>query len=205
MLGFDLHGRTIGLIGTGRIGAIAGQIFGGFGCRRIAFDSFTSDACRQAGIEYVSLETLFAESDVISIHCPLTPTTHHLINEQTLKQMKRGAVVVNTSRGGIIDTQATIDALKSGHLGGLAIDVYEEEADLFFEDLSNQVIRDDTFTRLLTFPNVLITGHQAFFTHEALTRIAETTLNNLTVIESGQSCPNSVDCASAIAPVASPH
>jgi D-lactate dehydrogenase len=183
LLGFDLHGKTIGVIGTGKIGAIFATIMRGFGCRILAYDPYPND---QLALTYTTLETLLAESDVVSLHCPLTPQTQHLINADSLITLKPGAMLVNTSRGALIDTPAVIEALKSGHIGALALDVYEEEGDLFFENLSNQVMQDDVFARLLTFPNVLITGHQAFFTHEALENIAKTTLENISAFATGQ-------------------
>jgi D-lactate dehydrogenase len=200
LLGFDLHGRTVGVIGTGTIGTVFIRIMAGFGCRILAVDPYPSDAARAAGAEYVTLDRLFAESDIIALHAPLTPDTHHLINAETLAQTKHGVMIVNTSRGALIDTQAAIDALKTGRLGYLALDVYEEEADLFFEDLSDRVITDDVFSRLLTFPNVVITGHQAFFTEEALEHIATTTLANLTAAEAGAHLDNEVRAEELTAP-----
>tara|TARA_R110002096_G_scaffold203718_15_gene389099 strand:+ start:966 stop:1961 length:996 start_codon:yes stop_codon:yes gene_type:complete len=190
--GFDLHGKTVGVVGTGNIGKVFCRIMNGFGCRVLAFDPFPNPDCEALGVEYVALEELLGQSDIVSLHCPLSPQTHHLINANSLEQMKQGAMLVNTSRGGLVDTPALIGALKSGRIGGLALDVYEEEADLFFEDLSGEIIDDDLLMRLTTFPNVLITSHQAFFTHEALREIAETTLRNLTDLENGRSCPNQV-------------
>jgi len=186
LLGFDLHGRTVGIVGTGRIGQVVAQILHGFGCRLLGHDVAESDMCTQLGLQYVPLEQLFGESDIITLHCPLTPETHRIIDADALAQMKRGSMLINTSRGALVDTRAVIDALKTGRLGYLGIDVYEEEADLFFEDLSDQVLQDDVFARLLTFPNVLITGHQAFFTEDALRNIASTTLHNITCEERGQ-------------------
>jgi D-lactate dehydrogenase len=179
LMGFDLHGRTVGLIGTGRIGLCFARIMKGFGCRLLAVDPKPAPECAEVGLELVSLERLLAESDVVSLHCPLTPKTRHLIDAAALAQLKPGALLLNTSRGAVIDTAAVIDALKSRRLGGLGLDVYEEEADLFFRDLSSEVLQDDVFARLLTFPNVVITGHQGFFTEEALTAIARTTLDNV--------------------------
>ncbi|MCS7002513.1 MAG: 2-hydroxyacid dehydrogenase [Dehalococcoidia bacterium] len=179
LLGFDLHGKTVGIIGTGAIGSVFARIMNGFGCRVVAYDIRENDAVIALGGRYVPLTTLFAESDIISLHCPLTPDTRHLIDDDAIDAMKPGVMIVNTSRGAVVDTEAAIRGLKSGKLGALALDVYEEEEDLFFEDLSNTVIQDDTIARLLTFPNVLITGHQAFFTVEAMRQIAETTLRNL--------------------------
>jgi len=192
LTGFDMHGKTVGVIGTGRIGQAVARILLGFGCRVLAHDPAPDEACRSMGVEYVDFDRLLSESDIITLHCPLTPKTHHLINEAALARMKRGAKLINTSRGAVIDTRAVIGALKTGRLGYLGVDVYEEEGDFFFRDLSDRVIQDDTLARLLTFPNVLVTGHQAFFTREALRSIAETTLENLAMIERGESCPNEV-------------
>lgn len=192
LLGFDFHGRTVGVIGTGKIGEVACQIVKGFGCHVVAFDMHKNPNCEALGVEYVDLPTLYQQSDVISLHCPLVPATHHLINADALRLMKPGAMLINTSRGGVIDTSAVIEALKSGKLGSLGIDVYEEEADLFFEDLSNEVIRDDVFARLLTFPNVLVTGHQAFFTADALQQIARTTVDNIHAFAETGACVNAV-------------
>lgn len=192
LLGFDFHGRTVGIIGTGKIGSVVAQIMSGFGCRLLAYDLFPNQGCRKLGVQYVSLADLYAQSHVVTLHCPLTPETHHLIDAEALEQMRRGVMLVNTGRGALIDTAAVIAALKSGKIGTLGLDVYEEEADLFFEDLSNRVIQDDLFSRLLTFPNVLITGHQGFFTQEAMERIAETTLGNLSDFEQGRALVNEV-------------
>ncbi len=185
LLGFDLRGKTIGIIGTGTIGTTFAQIISGFGCRVVGYDPYPNDECRELGVEYLELDELFADSDIITLHCPLTPDTHHLIDAEAIDRMREGVMLVNTSRGAIIDTRAVIDALKSEQIGHLGLDVYEEEEDLFFEDLSERIIQDDVFARLLTFPNVLITGHQGFFTEEALTSIAETTLGNATAFETG--------------------
>lgn len=190
LLGFDFAGKTAGVIGTGKIGAVLVRILTGFGCRILAHDPYPSHELQALGAEYVELDDLFARADVISLHAPLTPQTRHLIDERALARMKHGVMLVNTSRGALIDTRAAIDALKSGRIGALALDVYEEEADLFFRDLSEQIIQDDVFTRLLTFPNVLITGHQAYFTREALRGIAETTLANITAFERNQPSGN---------------
>jgi D-lactate dehydrogenase len=183
LLGFDLHGRTVGVVGTGKIGECFLRIMAGFGCTLLAHDPVANPACQALGVRYVPLDELLRESDVVSLHCPLTPKTHHLIDGAALARMKRGAMLVNTSRGAVVDTRAVIGALKSGALGSLGIDVYEEEADLFFRDLSAEVIRDDVFARLLTFPNVVVTGHQGFFTGDALAAIAATTLANLDAFE----------------------
>jgi len=179
LLGFDLHGRTVGVVGTGKIGECFLRIMAGFGCGLLAFDPQLNPECVAIGARYVPLQELLARSDVVSLHCPLTPRTRHLIDAAALQAMKPGAMLVNTSRGGVIDTAAVIGALKSGRLGSLGLDVYEEEGDLFFRDLSGQVLRDDVFARLLTFPNVLVTGHQGFFTEDALAAIAATTVANL--------------------------
>lgn len=192
LLGFDLHGSTLGIIGTGKIGAIVAQIAHGFGCRLLAYDTYQNPDCLQLGVQYVSKKDLFAQADILTLHCPLTPQTYHLIDEHALRQMKNGIMLINTSRGALIDTLAVIEALKSGRVGYLGIDVYEEEEELFFEDMSNRVITDDVFARLLTFPNVLVTGHQGFFTQTALRNIAETTLQNITDFEQGKDSPNVV-------------
>lgn len=192
LLGFDLHSRTVGIIGTGKIGRIAGQILHGFGCRILAYDLYPNAEFAEKYGEYVTLEELLSQSDIISLHCPLTPETHHLIDAKAIAMMKPGVMLVNTSRGGLVDTQAVIKGLKSKQIGHLALDVYEQESEIFFEDLSGEIIQDDIFERLLTFPNVIITGHQAFFTEEALNNIAETTLANITVIEQNQPCTNQV-------------
>lgn len=193
LLGFDLHDKTVGIIGTGKIGVITAQIIkNGFGSRVVAFDPFENPTMKELGVPYVTLDQLYAQSDVISLHCPLTPDTYHLINETSIQKMKQGVMIVNTSRGAVIDASAVVEGLKSGKVGGLAIDVYEEEGDLFFEDLSDKIIQDDVFTRLLTFPNVLITGHQSFFTEHALNAIAETTLNNIAEFAKKQPLSNQV-------------
>lgn len=192
LLGFDLHGLTVGIIGTGKIGQIVAQIMAGFGCRLLAYDLYPSPDAEAAGVRYTNLPELFSQSDIITLHCPLTPENYHLINPQTLRQMKPGVMLINTSRGALIDTEAVIEALKAGQVGYLGLDVYEEEADLFFEDLSGRIIQDDVFARLLTFPNVIITGHQAFFTRNALERIAEVTLTNISDFEKGLTSPNEV-------------
>jgi D-lactate dehydrogenase len=192
LLGFDMHGKTAGIVGTGKIGTVVARILAGFGCRLLAYDPFPNDAAAALGVAYVPLAELLAASDIVTLHLPLTPESHHLVDAAAIAGMKPGAMLVNTSRGALLDTAAVIEGLKSGRIGSLGLDVYEEEADLFFEDLSSQVIQDDVFARLLTFPNVLITGHQAFFTEEALTAIAETTLANITAVERGEPCPNVV-------------
>jgi D-lactate dehydrogenase len=186
LLGFDLHGRTVGIVGTGKIGLCVARILAGFGCRLLAYDVRPNPECVALGVSYVPLPELFETSDVVTLHCPLTPDTHHLIGPETLAMMRDGVMLINTSRGGLVDTPAVVEALKAGKIGYLGLDVYEEEADLFFEDLSQKLIQDDVFSRLLVFPNVVITGHQAFFTREALRGIAETTIANLTAFESGE-------------------
>jgi D-lactate dehydrogenase len=179
LLGFDLAGKTVGVVGTGKIGEIACRILLGFGCRVIASDVQENPACTVIGATYVTMDELLSSSDIVTLHCPLTPTTRHLIDDKALQRLKKGMMLINTSRGAIIDTKAVLRGLKSGVIGSLGLDVYEEETDLFFEDLSGRFIDDDVFARLLTFPNVLITGHQAFFTEEALNKIAETTIANI--------------------------
>lgn len=193
LLGFDLHGLTVGIVGTGKIGCAVASIFRGLGCKLLAHDLAPNEEALRHGVRYVELDTLLGTSDIVTLHCPLTPQTHHLIDAQAIQAMKSNAILLNTSRGGLIDTQAVIGGLKSGKLGALGIDVYEEEADIFFEDLSDQVIQDDVFARLLTFPNVLVTGHQAWFTREAVTTIAETTLRNLQQFERLGRCDNAVE------------
>eukprot|EP00913_Durusdinium_trenchii_P028403 g26631.t1 len=192
LLGFDLHGRTVGIVGTGQIGAIVARIMSGFGCRLLGFDLHPDSACEAMGLQYGTLDEVLSQSDIVTLHCPLTPDTRHLINAQTINQLKPNVMLINTSRGAVIDTRAVIDGLKSGQIGSLGIDVYEEEADYFFEDLSHHAIADDVLARLLTFPNVLVTGHQAFFTQEALDAIAETTLRNLQEIEQTGASANEV-------------
>lgn len=189
LLGFDLHGRDVGIIGTGAIGSVTAKIFSGFGCNVKLYDVHPNPNCTAYG-EYVSLDALLRNSDIVSLHCPLTPDTFHLINSQTIDSMRKGVMLINTSRGGLVDTQAVIQALKSGQIGSVGLDVYEEEGDLFFEDLSNRVITDDVFSRLLTFPNVLVTAHQAFFTSDALRAIARTTIDNLTRFDRNETLLN---------------
>jgi len=193
LLGFDVHGKTVGVVGTGKIGECFARIMHGFGCKLLAYDVQENPTCLSLGMSYVPLPELLSRADIVSLHCPLLPSTHHLINTDSLQHLKPGAMLINTSRGGLVDTTAAIEALKSGRLGYLGIDVYERESDLFFEDLSSVIIQDDTFQLLQSFPNVVITAHQAFFTQEALHNIAETTLNNISAVESGQPCPNRVD------------
>lgn len=192
LLGFDLHGKTIGIVGTGKIGQCFAQIMKGFGCRLLAYDVYPNQTCLDLGVSYVDLPDLFAQSDVISLHCPLLPATYHLINDETIQQMKPGVMLINTSRGALMDTKAVIEGIKSGQIGYLGTDVYEEEEELFFEDLSGTVIQDDTFQLLQSFSNVVITAHQAFFTQEALSNIADTTLTNISTFAKGEPCPNEV-------------
>lgn len=179
LLGFDLKGRTVGIVGTGKIGMCLANIMRGFGCRVLGHDPRQDPEFVAAGGSYVDLTELFASSDIVSLHCPLTPQTHHLIDAKAIATMKPGVMIINTGRGALVETRALIRALKTGHIGHVGLDVYEEESDLFFENLSDQILQDDIFARLLTFPNVLITGHQAFLTKEALSSIAETTLSNI--------------------------
>lgn len=187
LVGFDLHGKTAGIIGTGKIGRIVALILRGFGMRVLAYDPFPNrDWAQQSGVEYADASSVTGLSDVLLLHVPLTPETHHIIRAETLDLMKPGAILINVSRGALIDTTALIAALKSGRLGGVGLDVYEEEEGIFFEDLSGQVLQDDELARLLTFPNVLITAHQAFLTREALSDIARTTVANLKALASGQ-------------------
>ncbi len=193
LLGFDLHERTVGIIGTGKIGERVAVIMAGFGCRILAYDPYPNQVCVDLGVEYVDLETLFGRSDIVTLHTPLTPDTHHLIDEDSIAMMKPGVMIVNTSRGALVDTVAVIGGLKSGTVGYLGLDVYEEEGDLFFENLSDRIITDDVFSRLLTFPNVIITGHQGFFTREAITAIAETTIANLTAFARGEESGNELE------------
>ena len=188
LLGFELHNATIGIVGTGQIGTALARILVGFGSNVIACDPTPNDECISLGINYVDFKSLCQKSDVISLHCPLNSETHHLVNKQTLQDMKKGVMLINTSRGNVIDTQAVIESLKNKHIGYLGLDVYEQEENLFFQDLSNEIISDDVFERLITFPNVLITGHQAFFTNKALTNIAETTLKNIQRFENNTEC-----------------
>jgi D-lactate dehydrogenase len=179
LLGFDMHGKTVGLIGLGKIGVITAQILAGFGCKLLGYDMVGSEEAKAVGVTFVPLDDLLAQADIITLHCPLTPQTKHLINARSIKLVKPGVMIINTSRGALIDGAAAIEGLKNKQIGYLGMDVYEEEGDLFFRDLSEQVIQDDVFMRLSTFPNVLITGHQAFFTSNALTNIANTTIQNV--------------------------
>jgi len=192
LMGFDLHGSTVGVVGTGKIGALVAKALHGLGCHLLGFDPYPNPDCLALGMTYLSLPELLSQSDIVTLHCPLTPESHHLIGAEAIAHMKPGTMLINTSRGALVDTQAAIAGLKSGQIGYLGLDVYEQEENLFFENLSEAVIADDVFQRLLTFPNVLITSHQAFFTRNALVNIAETTLANLTDLEAGRPCPNAI-------------
>jgi D-lactate dehydrogenase len=186
LMGFDLHGKTVGVVGTGKIGLIFAQIMRGFGCTVVGHDPYPAPAFEALGGSYLPIEELLACSDVISLHCPLSDANRHIVNAAALGQVKRGCILVNTSRGGLVDTEAAVHALKTGQLGGLAIDVYEQEASLFFQDLSSTIITDDVIQRLVSFPNVIVTGHQAFFTEEAIGQIMRTTIASLTDFEDGR-------------------
>jgi D-lactate dehydrogenase len=192
LMGSDMRRKTAGIIGTGKIGEATARILRGFGCRLLAFDPVVNDACREMGVEYVDLPDLLAQSDILTIHCPLNPKTHHLIDKEAVAKMKRGAMLINTSRGGVVETEAVIGGLKNGQIGHLGLDVYEEEEGIFFRDLSGQGIPDDQLARLVTFPNVIITGHQAFFTREAVQSITEVTLQNIRAVEENGACDNEV-------------
>jgi D-lactate dehydrogenase len=191
LLGFDLHGSTVGIVGTGKIGCLTARPLAAMGCRVLGFDPMENPAFREIG-EYASLDRIFAESDILSLHAPLTPETRHLVNATTLAKMKRGAMLINTSRGALVDAGAVIAALRSGQVGALGLDVYEQEADVFYEDLSGEVLQDDVLHQLIGFPNVLITSHQAFFTDTALRNIAETTIANLDDYAAGRESGNEV-------------
>ncbi|HOY21754.1 MAG TPA: 2-hydroxyacid dehydrogenase [Cellvibrio sp.] len=186
LIGFDLVDKTVAVIGTGKIGQVFAQNMLGLGCKVIAFDPTPNQLLMTKGVNYLPLENIWPQADIVSLHCPLNPSTQHLINAQTIAQLKTGVMLINTGRGGLIDTPAVVAGLKSKKIGYLGLDVYEEEGDLFFEDNSNELLQDDTFARLLTFPNVVITGHQAFFTREALTAISDITLSNLDNFARGQ-------------------
>lgn len=192
LTGFDLHGRTVGVIGTGKIGQLFIDIMMGFGCKVLAFDVIADKDLEKKGVEYLPLVKLLPRCDIISLHCPLNEQTRHIINGTTLSLMKPGAMLINTGRGALIETRAVIAALKSKHLGYLGIDVYEQEEKLFFHNLSEEIIEDDEIMRLMSFPNVLITAHQGFFTDEALSQIAQTTLYNITEFEGGRELKNKV-------------
>lgn len=192
LLGFDIHNKTVGIVGTGTIGQCFAQIMKGFGANLLAYDVRENPNVLTLGAKYMDLPELLSQSDIISLHCPLLPATYHMIDGKSLQHVKPGTMLINTSRGGLVDTRAVIDALKSGQLGYFGTDVYEEEENLFFEDLSGTVIQDDTFQLLQSFPNVVITAHQAFFTQEALSNIADTTLSNVAEVEAGKPCVNEI-------------
>ncbi|GGP23530.1 2-hydroxyacid dehydrogenase [Silvimonas iriomotensis] len=193
LVGFNLHGRTFGVIGAGKIGVAAMKIARGFGCRVLAYDRYPSaERAAQIGCEFVDIDTLLAQADIISLHAPLTAETHHLIDATALAKMKHGSVIINTSRGGLIDTKALIKSLKTGRLAGVGLDVYEYEEGVFFEDLSHQALKDDMLARLTTFPNVMITSHQGFLTDEALAAIAQTVMENIADYQNGQPLVNAV-------------
>ncbi len=200
LLGFDLHGKTVGIVGTGKIGTVLAGIMKGFGCALLGYDTFPNQACIDLGMHYVELNNLLAQSDIVSLHAPLTPQTHHMIHGQAMANMKRGAMLINTSRGGLVDTEALIEALKERQIGAVGLDVYEEESHMYYRDLSDQVIADDVFARLLTFPNVIVTGHQAFFTREALMTITRTTIENISDFAAGRSNDNILKPEHVISP-----
>ncbi len=187
LTGFDLHGKTVGIVGMGKIGSVFSDICRGFGMKILAYDKYPREL---DGVEFVALDRLFAEADIISLHCPLTPESYHMISGEAISKMKKGVMIINTSRGALIDSDALLDAIKSRQVGGACLDVYEEEGDLFFEDLSGHIISDDTLARLITMPNVLLTSHQAFLTGEALTNIADVTVSNLLALEKDGECVN---------------
>ena len=191
LTGFDLHGKTVGVIGTGRIGRIFIDICRGFGMKVLAYDKFHFDGLDNGDtVKYVELDELFIESDIISLHCPLTEETHHIINEDALDKCKHGVVILNTSRGALVDAEALLEGIKSRKVGAACLDVYEEESDLFFEDKSGHILEDDILARLISMPNVIVTSHQAFLTEEALKNIAETTVKNIVNIKETEQCPN---------------
>ena len=187
LTGFDLHGKTVGVVGTGKIGRIFINSCRGFGMNVIAYDKFPA---KDSGIEYVELDELFSRSDIISFHCPLTDETYHLIDEKSVDKLKKGVVIINTSRGALIDAEALLEGIKARKIGAACLDVYEEEAAVFFQDFSGHIIADDTLARLISMPNVIVTSHQAFLTEEALSNIAETTVNNIITCHKGEECPN---------------
>ena len=189
LTGFDLHGKTVGVVGTGKIGRIFIDICRGFGMNIIAYDKFPA---ADTGIEYVSLDELWERSDIISLHCPLTDESKHMINAQSMKKMKKGVVIINTSRGALIDSEALVEGIKARQIGAACLDVYEEESNVFFHDYSNHIVNDDTLARLISMPNVIVTSHQAFLTNEALTNIADTTLDNVREFFKKDTCTNEV-------------
>jgi D-lactate dehydrogenase len=195
LMGFDLCGKTVAVIGTGKIGRVFARIMMGFGCNVIGYDRFPSPEFEALGGRYAQPGEIGGSADIISLHCPLTPDTYHIIDADMLARAKPGSLLINTSRGALIDTEAAIAALRSGQLGGLAIDVYEQEAELFFRDLSGTIITDDMLQRLITFPNVIVTGHQAFLTREAVTTICGTTLQSVTEFETGSGLSNEISAS----------
>ncbi len=191
LTGFDLHGKTVGVIGTGKIGRVFIDICRGFGMKVLAYDKFPAqDLDNGDTVRYVQLDELFAKSDIISLHCPLTEETHHMIDEKAIEKCKKGVVIINTSRGALVDAQALLDGIKSRKVGAACLDVYEEESDLFFEDNSGHILEDDILARLISMPNVIVTSHQAFLTEEALENIAETTVRNIVDFTENGQCPN---------------
>lgn len=185
LMGFDMHGTPAGIIGTGKIGQIVARILHGFGCEIYAYDPYGNKELEELGVKFVSLDELYKKSYIISLHCPLTKETHHLIDQQAIRKMRDCVMIINTSRGALIDTKAAIEGLKNGKVGYLGLDVYEEEDNMFFQDMSDQIIQDDVFARLMMFPNVLVTGHQGFYTYNAVRAIAQTTLENISAYEKG--------------------
>ncbi|MFA5168521.1 MAG: 2-hydroxyacid dehydrogenase [Candidatus Omnitrophota bacterium] len=201
LMGFDMSGKTAGIIGTGQIGKAAIEILKGFGMKILAYDAYPDKAYQQkTGFDYVTLDTLYKDSDIISLHCPLNKETRHLVNRETISKMKRGVMIINTGRGLLIDSKALIDGLKSGKIGYAGLDVYEEESEYFFEDFSNSGIPDDVLARLLSFPNVLVTSHQGFFTKEALHNIAHTTLDNIRQYFDNGALPNEICYKCSVTP-----
>ena len=193
MLGFDFFGKTVGIIGAGKIGRLVGERMKAFGCEVLVYDPYLCEVCDELGLKQVELDEIYEKSDVISLHCPLTPETNHLINNESIVKMKKGVMLINTGRGALMEPESLVKNLKSGQIGYLGMDVYEKEGALFFEDHSCEIIQDDIFERLLTFPNVLVTGHQAYFTEEALSHIAETTRDNIQALIDGSELVNRVE------------
>ena len=193
MTGFDLHGKTVGVIGTGKIGKVFINICRGFGMKVLAYDKFPDTTIADGeNIRYASLDEIFAQSDIISLHCPLTEETYHIINEETINKCKKGVVILNTSRGALVDAEALLEGIKAKKVGAACLDVYEEEADFFFEDFSGHILQDDILARLISMPNVIVSSHQAFLTNEALENIAETTVENIVSLSESGQCPNEV-------------
>ncbi len=206
LVGFDLHGKTVGIVGTGRIGQVAAGIFRGFGCQVVCYDVYpNADFAARSGAKYVELAELYSSSDIVSLHLPLTPETHHMVDARALGVMKRTAYLINTSRGALVDSRALVNALKRGEIAAAGLDVYEEEAGVFFQDLSNQVLQDDVLARLLSFPNVLVTSHQAFMTREALANIAQVTLENVSAFERGEPLVHRVRAEAVLKPSRGPQ